>query len=436
MPPTSSRRQFLGQCAWAAAATTGFWSELAAQEAQGPNDRLHLAAIGVGNRGSVNLAELRSENVVALCDVDQQQLDQQHQRYPQAAVYRDFRRLLERRDLDAVVISTPDHTHFHPAWAALQLGLHVYCEKPLAHSIWEVRQLAEAARRAGVATQMGNQHHASSGYARVVDWVRSGRLGTIREVHSWTDRPLWPQGVDRPVEVLPVPDHLDWDLWLGPAPERPYHSIYHPIRWRGWWDFGGGALADMGPHLLDPAYWALELALPERIEARSDPVHDETLPESSQVTFEFAASGRRPAVRVHWYDGGRKPAREVTGTDDPPANGTLLVGTEARLFAPELGGRPLVIPLAGKERPESPPASVPVSPGHHAEWLRACKGGPAAGSEFSYAARLTETCLLGNIAIRTGQTLTWLADSMRFADCRQADALLRREYREGWRAGT
>jgi predicted dehydrogenase len=439
MPQPTTRRRFLKLTASGAATlacrAVACHSEVPAKEPRGANDRLNMAAIGVGNRGEVNLSEVRSENIVALCDVDQRMLDSQQRKFPSATVYRDFRPLLERSDLDAVVISTPDHTHFHAASQALSQGLHVYCEKPLAHSVWEVRQLAQAAARSEVATQMGNQHHSSAGYLRVVDWVRSGRLGEIREVHSWTSRPIWPQGIPRPAKVEPVPAELDWNLWLGPAPERPFHSIYHPLRWRGWWDFGGGALADMGPHLLDPAFMALDLTLPTRISAESSEVNEETLPAWSIVRFEFPAVGERPGVSVIWYDGGKQPPASVTGTANPPPNGTLLVGSEASLFAPELGGRPLVIPPAGKPRPAAPDArdaadGAPI--GHHAQWLRACRGGPPAGSSFDYAARLTETCLLGNIALRCGRTLGWNAQAMKFVDCPEAGGYLQRDYRDGW----
>ncbi len=432
-PAALTRRRFVaGSAAAGLAVTAGYWSESAAAAGRSAAEKLNVAAIGVGNRGSVNLASVNTENIVALCDVDQAKLAPQRARYPDAAAYRDFRELLERDDIDAVLVSTPDHTHFHAARLAILRGMHVYCERPLAHSIWEVRQLQALAARAGVATQMGNQHHSSRGYAEVVDWVRSGRLGEVREVHCWTNRPLWPQGIDRP-EPEPVPDTLAWDLWLGPAPERPYHSIYHPIRWRGWWDFGGGALADRGPHQLDPAYWALKLTLPSRISAESSPVNSETLPAWSIVRFAFPAVEDRPPVDVTWYDGGKLPPRSVTGTADPPSNGTMLIGSEARLFVPELGKRPIVIPAEGRARPPRPEPTTTAVIDHHAQWLQACRGGPPAGSRFEYGGPLTETCLLGNIAIRTGRHLHWDARRMAFQDDAGANEYLRREYREGWR---
>ena len=409
----------------------GYWSETPAAPSRAAIERLNLAAIGLGNRGADNLSLVKSEHIVALCDVDATKLARQRERFPSATAYRDFRELMEREDLDAVVVSTPNHTHFHVARLALEHKLHVYCEKPLTHSVWEVRQLMAAAKRSGVATQMGNQHHSSRGYADVVEWVRSGRLGEVREVHVWTNRPLWPQGVDRP-KPQPVPETLDWDLWLGPAPLRPYNPIYHPLRWRGWWDFGGGALGDRGPHQLDPAYWALNLTLPTRISAESEAVNAETFPRWSIVRMEFPAVGDRPPVKLTWYDGDKRPPRDVLGVANPPSNGTLLVGSEASLFAPELGKRPIVLPLEGKTRPAKPKRRIPDPIEHHADWLRACKGGPPASSPFQYGGPLTETCLLGNIAIRTGRELSWDAERAIFPEDAEANEYLRPAYRDGW----
>ncbi len=430
----TTRRQFVKRTAAAGVAVaSGVWTETAPAQSRSPSGKLNIGAIGVGNRGVVNTAAVSDENIVALCDVDATFLDQAGEQFPNAARYRDFRKLLEHRDLDAVVISTPDHTHFHPALLAMRRGLHVYIEKPLAHSIHECRELLKLAREKKVVTQMGNQHHSSAGYRRAVELVQSSAIGEVREVHSWTSRPLWPQGIDRPSETPAVPKELDWDLWIGPAPLRPYHSAYHPMTWRGWWDFGVGALGDMGAHLIDPAYWGLKLTLPTSVEAESSPVNNETAPEWSVIKFEFPAREKLPPVTLTWYDGGKQPAAEITGVKRPPNNGTLLIGSRAKLFAPELGKPPVLVPNEKGEVIEPPKPFLPESPGHHAEWIAACKGAGQTGSDFEYAARLTETCLLGNVALRTGKKIQWDADRMRATNCAEADQYVRREYREGWR---
>lgn len=441
-----TRRQFLRNLLGGAAAipAIGVHASAARSHSTAPSEKLQIAAIGVWNRGRENIIGCSSEDIVALCDVDEPFLDRMGQQFPAARRYVDFRRLLdEERSLDAVVISTPDHTHYPAALMALRRKLHVYCEKPLAHSVFEVRELARAAREANVVTQMGNQHHASPGYRRVVQLVQAGLLGDVREVHCWTDRPLWPQGIGRPEPAAAPPSHLHWDLWLGPAPERPYAQAYHPFQWRGFWDFGTGALGDMGPHLIDPAFAALRLTHPRRITAESAPVNAETAPEWSVVRFEFPLPGpvgvrdeRQPAavdatLKLTWYDGDRRPPMSVTGAPELPTGGALLVGSRAKLFAPELGGRPILIPHDKRDRVELP-APWPAGPGHYQEWLTACKSGGKTSSDFDYAARLTEACLLGNVAIRAGRPVNWDAGKGVVADDPEAARYLQRPYRSGW----
>lgn len=406
--------------------------ELLAKD-ENPSDRkLNIGVIGVGNRGASNIAEINSENLVALCDVDREYLVAMSSRYPDAKTFADFRELLGQPELDAVLISTPDHTHYHAAMLAMRRGLHVYCEKPLAHSIWEIREMAAAAKEFEVVTQTGNQHHASDGYRRVAEIVRSGVIGQVKEVHAWTNRPIWPQGIERPGKSPPVPEHLDWDAWLGPAPARPYNDVYHPQGWRGWFDFGCGALGDMGPHLLDPVVWALDLDAPTTISAESSEVNEETFPTWSIVRFEFLAGELKTPLKLVWYDGDKQPPESLTRIQRLPPNGALFIGERAKLFAPLYGGAPTVIPNDKGDSIALPEPYLPKSPGHHREWIGACKQQGATSCGFSYGAKLTEICLLGNIAIRSGKTIEWDHVQMRAINGVDVEHLLRREFREGW----
>jgi predicted dehydrogenase len=427
----TTRRTFLAGAS-AGAVAVGFHRETPAAAPRSASEKLNLGIVGTANHGITNIAGVEGENIAALCDVDAAHLALAGSRYPRAARYSDYRKLLERTDLDAIVVTTPDHTHAAIAVPALRAGLHVYCEKPLAHSVGEVRLMARVAAESGRATQMGNQHHASTGYRRVVEIARSGALGAVREVHAWTNRPLWPQGIERPAETPPVPDGFDWDLWLGPAPARPYHPAYHPMKWRGWWDFGTGAVGDMGPHLIDPAFAALELDYPATVEAESAAVGRETAPKWSVVRFHFPARQERLAVDLVWYDGGKQPPAELLGVKQVPPNGALLIGARASLYVPELGRRPLVVPGSAKEGFIEPPTRLEPGITHHAEWIAACKSGGPTSSNFAYGARLTETCLLGNIAIRTGRKIEWDAREAKAAGLPEADALLNPPRRPGW----
>ncbi len=402
------------------------------------NEKLNVGIVGVAGRGAASLAAVaQTENIVALCDVDENSLNGAGARHPQAAKYVDFRRMLERNDLDAVVVSTPDHTHAVAAVAAMQTGRHVYCEKPLTHSIYEARKMAEAAERTGVVTQMGNQGHSNNGTRRVVELVRSGAVGPIREVHCWTDRPIWPQGIDRPVEAVAPPPHVHWDLWLGPAAERPYHPAYHPFKWRGWWDFGTGALGDMACHVMDTAFWALDLASPTSVEAEGAPRNTETAPNWMIVRYEFGPRGKMPPLKLVWYDGKKFPPADLFLGQKVPENGTLLVGEKGTILLPDPYGSSFVLLPKEKFTGFTPPAeSIPNSPGHHAEWIAACKEGKSAaskpGSHFGYSTALTEMVLLGNVAFRCGQKIYWDRKKMEARGCPDAGLYLRGNTRTGW----
>jgi predicted dehydrogenase len=426
-----SRRKLLAQ---SLLALGGVWQSSARANSQATNQRLSLALIGVGGRGIDNLAGVAGENIAALCDVDSRYLGEASSRYPKAKALRDWRKLLDADDpkLDAVIIATPDHTHALIALAALRRGLHVYCEKPLAHNLLETQLLARAAAKSKLATQMGNQHHASAGYRRAVQVMRSGVLGAVSEVHCWTVRPLWPQGIERPVETPETPKTLEWDLWLGPAPSRPYHPAYHPRNWRGWWDFGGGALGDFVPHIFDPVFEGLQLSAPTSVSAESSPVTKETAPLSSVVRFDFPARGDQPAVTMTWHDGGKHPAAEVTGLARLPANGALVLGAHGKLFIPELGKMPTAIANNPDETLALPEPLLPPEQTHWQEWIMACKTGGPASSGFEYAAELTDVALIGNIALRAGRKIDWDPHNRRVTNVEEANQFLAREYRRGW----
>ena len=443
-----TRRRVLHAAA-AAAATVGAASlarpRAARAAALAASERVNVAFIGVRGKGADDIREVAKAggNVVALCDVDENHLADAGEEHPRATQYRDFRKMLERqKDIDAVVVTTPDHCHGAAAMMAMRLGKHVYCQKPLTHDIYEARTLAEAAARHRVATQMGNNGHARPGLRTLVDWVRGGLIGAVREVHCWSDRPTgwWPQGVGRP-PAADVPGHLDWDLWLGPSPERPYAPGYHPFVWRGFFDFGTGALGDMGCHIIDAPCWALDLTGSCSVEAEQDGMTDDSYPNWSIVRYEFPARGQRPPVRLTWYDGGKRPERPAGLPDElwpttRGAGGVMFVGDKGRILGGHMGRPPTLLDERGAPVPPgdfTPPARVlPESPGHYVEWLDACRGGPAALSHFGYAGPLTETVLLGNVALRLGRRVEWDAAAMKVAGAPEADALIRREYRKGW----
>jgi predicted dehydrogenase len=428
----SDRRDFL-KCA--ALGSVGFWvaGYNRPVQSRSANEKLNIGIIGAGGRGAANTASVASENIVALCDVDERNLGKAGTRYPKARKYHDFRKLLdESKDLDAVVVSTTEHTHAFATLPAIQLGKHVYCEKPLAHSVWETRVVAEAAARHKVATQMGTQIHASDNYRRVVELVQAGAVGPIRECHVWVARD-WGGG-DRPPETPPVPAYLHWDLWLGPAPERPYNPVYVPgPKWYKWWDFGGGVLPDLGSHWNDLPFWALKLRRPLTIEAEGPPVHPETAPPWLIVHWEFPARGDLPPVKLTWYQGGKRPSLISEGKGPTWGDGVLFVGERGLILADYR--RHLLLPeaeFAGYKRPDR---TIPRSIGHHAEWIAACKTGSPTTCHFDYASALTESNLLGNVAYRVGKKLEWDAQALRAKNCSEADRYIHPEFRKGWSLG-
>jgi predicted dehydrogenase len=405
-----------------------------------PNEKLNVAAIGAGGKGGGDIGACASENVVALCDVDDKNAAGSFERWPNAKRYRDYRVMLEKqKDIEAVTIGTPDHTHAPAALMAMELGIHVYVEKPLTHTVEEARILREAARRYGVVTQMGNQGHSYDDVRRVCETIWIGLLGDIREVHAWTNRPVWPQNIDRPAEEQEVPAHLDWDLWIGTAPWRPYHAgTYHTFNWRGWWDFGCGALGDMGCHVMDPVFWAMNL-----IEAPSFSVevvdkeggNEETGPAWSIIRYKFPERKFMPPVTVTWYDGGKKPACPEGVKPDhlSGGSGSLFIGSEGILLAGEYGSNPTLLPEEEMGDFTWPDPIIPrVEGGPEQEWIRACKGGPLPGSYFEYSAPFTEMVLLGNVALRVREKIEWDVRRMKCTNRPEANQYISKEYREGW----
>lgn len=416
-----------------------------------PSEKLYIAAIGSGGMGRANINACSTENIVALCDVDDKRAADTFNTYHKAKKYRDFRKMLEKeKGIEAVIVATPDHTHAVAATMALKMGKHLYCQKPLAHSIYEVRRLTEAARQAGVQTQMGNQGHSSEQIRMLCEWIADGAIGKVTEVHAWSDRPIGGQPwsdfpiMARPKDTPPVPSTLDWDLWLGPAQYRPYHPIYCPLTWRGWWDFGTGALGDMGCHILDPAFWALKLGHPSSVQATTthwEPeVSSETFPRASIIRYEFPARGDMPGVKLTWYDGRLKPP--IPECFEPERrlgnNGAILVGEKAAIMHGSHGAGGLRIVPESKMKEYKPPQKTITrvrggDAGHEQDWVRACKDGKPASSNFDYGGPLTEMVLLGVVAMRVkDQKLVWDGENMRFANSGQANELVQPPYREGW----
>jgi len=397
----------------------------------GANERLDIGVIGVGGRGAADLAAVSAENIVALCDVDDARLEQAARSFPMAKRYADYRQLLDEAKLDAVVVATPDHHHAPAAIRALRRGLHVYCEKPLTHTVAEARLMAQLAAEKMVATQMGTQNHEHPGYLRLVELIRSGAIGAVREVHVITDRPgsFWKQGLDKPADTPPTPAGLHWDLWLGPAAERPYHPAYVPFAWRGWWNFGCGAIGDMAIHLMDPAFWALKLGGPVRVTSEGPPPHRDSGPTWMISRFEFSEREGLPACDVFWYEGTAKPRADVA--DLLPMNGSLFIGDDGKI-AIEHDKQPVLLPVEKFRDFQGPAAILPRSPGHHQQWIEAAKTGSRTGSNFQYAGPFTEVVLLGNVAYRSGKTITYDPQTVRITDAPEANELLSKEYRKGW----
>jgi predicted dehydrogenase len=460
-----SRRQFMGGIAIASAGfqvVPGY--VLGLNGATPPSGKLNIAGVGVSGQGGSDISQFPEHNIVALCDVDWAHAAGTFKKFPKARQWKDYRKMLdEQKDIDAVVVATPDHVHAFASVAAMKLGKPVYCEKPLTHSVWEARQVATVARERKLATQMGNQGQASEDTRRLCELVWGGAIGRVHEAHVWTDRPsnglfgeYWPQGVERPKETPSVPGTLDWDLWLGPAPERPFNPAYLPFKWRGWWDFGTGALGDIGCHYFDPVFRALKLGAPTSVQASSSRVNKETYPLASMVTYEFPARGAEvqannshvrgqqgasaggvemPPLKAVWYDGGLRPPRPQALDEGVlmGSNGRLLIGDKGFILGTA------VYPEARRKEIGDTPKTIPRVKDHYGEWAQACQGGPPAGSNFDFAGPLAEAVLLGNVALRaqlreelTGKKLLWDSAALRVTNSEEANKFLRREYRAGW----
>jgi len=427
-----SRREFLGRSALAGTALAGaalgggVWSSLALAESNSPNEKLNIGCIGTANQARFSIENVSRENIVAACDIDDNYLAKMISDFPKAKKYNDFRKLLEQPGIDAVVVAVPDHIHAPATAAALHLGKHVYCEKPLTHTVFEARTIAELAAKAKVATQMGTQIHAGDNYRRVVEAIQSGAIGRVKEVHTWAGR-SWGGG-NRPTDTPPVPPTIHWDLWLGPAPKRPYNPIYLPARWRGWWDFGGGNIGDMACHHMDLPFWALGLRHPATIEAEGPALNPETCSLGLIVRYEYAATNDRPDLKLTWYDGDKIPPTihgHPTG-----GGGNLFVGEKGMLWSDYDSHH--LYPEKDFADYKPPKPSIPSSIGHHAEWLLACKTGSPTTCNFGYAGPLTEAVLLGNVAYRTGKRLEWDAEKLQATNCPEAERFLRNKYRERW----
>lgn len=425
-----------------------------------PNERINVAVIGAGGKGSSDTDETAKVGgtIVGLCDVDKKTLEGRGAKYPQARRYQDYRKMLEEMEqqIDAVIVATPDHIHAPASIMAMKMGKHCFCQKPLTHSVYEARMMRDVAKKSKVATQMGNQGSAGDGLRRAVEVIQAGIIGKPQQLHVWSNRPIWPQGIDRPQGSDPVPDNLDWDLWLGPAPLRPYKDkAYHPFAWRGWQDFGTGALGDMACHTVNMPFRALKLGYPTEIEAESTGINKETYPKSSKIRFQFPAREGLPPLTFFWYDGQPndaatlRPHPDITADISQkmgklPGSGCLIIGDKGRLFSPDDYGSQFFVrmndeselkPGKDHEALRSTPQSIPRSPGHYQEWIDAMRGGRAAYSNFDIAAYLTEIILLGCVALRSGKKLEWDGPNMRATNAPDAHQFVKREYRQGWTLG-
>jgi predicted dehydrogenase len=426
-------------------ATAGMLVAPALLRGRNLNDRLNIAIIGAGGRGASNADSVKSENIVAVCDVNGTNLDAAAARYPGAKRFTDFRRVFDHaNEFDAVVVSTCEHTHAFATMLALKHGKHVYCEKPLTHNIWEARQIREAAVAAKVATQMGIQIHAGENYRQVVELIQAGAIGPVREAHVWVSRAWGRQDEaaskrngdivfvnERPATADPIPARLDWDLWLGPAPNRPFNSVYFPgPKWYRWWDFGSGTMSDLGSHWNDLPFWALKLETPLTIEASGPPPHAEIAPASMSCTYEYGQRGEMPPVKVSWYQGELRPQIWTSGGIPQWDSGCLFIGDRGMLLSDY--GKHVLLPEKEFADYQRPAATIPRSPGHHEEWLQACKTGAPTSADFVYSGWLTEANHLGNVAYRCGQKIEWDAARLKATNAPEADRFIRREYRSGW----
>ncbi len=440
--PSPSRRDFLIGSALAGSAAALAPSVAAATRARSPNDRLRIGVVGCGGKGLSDMqACAKNHDITALCDVDEGKAKQARAEQPKAAFYEDWRDLLDREKLDGLVVSTPDHLHAGPALAAMARGIHVFVQKPLSHTVHEARLLRDAARKTKVITSMGNQGTCLDGFRSATECVRGGVIGNVKEVHVWTDRPIWPQGIARPKHVDAIPATLRWDLWLGPAAWRPYAAGkkdgdfkgYCPFHWRGFWDFGTGALGDMACHVANLPFFALELDAPTSIEATSDGRNDETAPKRSTIHYQFPARGKRGPVAFHWYDGGDLPPADLLPGVKLRSGGFLLVGDKGILYSPTDYGETFDIYVNGQvAQYEKPTPTLPRSPGIHDEWLQGILTKTQPMANFEYAAPFTEAMLLGNLALRTGERIEWDAAAMKVTNSAAATGLLSKVYRRGF----
>lgn len=433
MPNRTNRRQFLQTTAMTG---VGFWvaGSLRAEESKSPNEKIRMAAIGIGGKGSSDSGDAGAAGeMVAICDVDEKRLEAAAKRFKGAKLYTDFRKMLEEMDksIDAVTVSTPDHTHAPAALMAMRMGKHCFCQKPLTHTIYEARLMGQVAREKKVATQMGNQGTAMAGLRKAAAMLRAGALGKVSEVHVWTNRPVWPQGGERAQPKAP-PAHLKWEEWLGPAPERPYADGYHPFSWRGWWDFGTGALGDMACHTLNMPYMGLDLRDPISVQATTSGHNKDSYPKWSLITFEFAGTDKRPGLKFYWYDGGKRPDKELLNGKNPSGSGCCVIGEKGKIYSPnDYGAEFEVMGDVDKDMK----VEYTESPGHFKEWVEAIKGGPAAVSNFpDYASPLTETVLLGNLAVWVaangeGEKVEWDAKEMKVKNISGLEQIVKPVYR-------
>ena len=432
-----TRRDFLRNAAWSGSSLIILSNSRSAYTAQA-NEKLNIAAIGVGGRGAADVNGVADENIVALCDVDHSHAAKTFERFPKARVFKDFRRMLDKMHskIDSVVIGTPDHTHAAPGVMAMKMGKHCYCEKPLTHNVYEARLMAQTARENNLVTQMGTQIHAGDNYRRVVELVQTGAIGKVRDVHVWLGanyagppKPTNMSQRDAPAAHPAVPETLDWDLWLGPAAYRPYHSEYAPFKWRYWWNFANGQLGDFFCHFCDLAFWALKLRHPVTVEAEG-PVHPESAANWTIARQQYAARDDLPPVKLTWYNGGGYPALVKEKNIPKWGNAVLFIGSEGMLIADY--NKHQLLPEEKFADFAPPDPFIPSSIGHHREWVKACKTDGPTTCNFDYSGALTEAALLCNVALRTGKRIIWDAENLKAIGCHEADAFIRRQYRKGW----
>jgi predicted dehydrogenase len=448
-----SRREFVGGAATAAVFTIVSPNVLGVPGRPAPSEKLNVGCIGVGDQGTRDMKTFLDKadvRIIAVCDVDSNNRDRArnivNEKYgnQNCTTYNDFREMLEKqKDIDAVLVVTPDHSHAVVSAIAMKMGKHVYCQKPLTHTVYEAHKLAEVARERKVATQLGTANQASEGSRLLREWVWDGAIGPVREVHNWSNRPIWPQGIDRPKETPPVPSTLDWDLWLGPAPHRPYHPAYLPLVWRGWWDFGTGALGDMGCYSFDTIFRVLKLGHPTSVEASGSAyspkmwaeleVNKETYPRASMIHYKFPARENMPPVTITWYDGGLLPVKpEELERQEMGKEGLLFVGDKGKILSDFTGGNLRLIPDLKMKEYKQPPKIIPRSIGHHEEWIEACKGGKPAGANFEFSGLVTKALLLGNVSLRLRKKLYWDGPNMKVTNVPEANEYIHYQYRQGW----